>query len=90
MLPVLPELLEGSSILDEVIRAEDAQAVHDVLRALGDRDREIVILRLWMDLTHAEIAHQLGVPVENVRQQFRRTLLVVKAQLKRLEVRNDR
>ena len=57
--------------------AELSQQRRDVLeavRALPDRQRDVVVLRYWMDLGEAEIAETLGIAPGTVKTHARRGL----------------
>jgi RNA polymerase sigma-B factor len=55
-------------------RVENAQTVQWLLSLLDPRDREIVRLRFWEDLTQAEIAGRLGVSQMQVSRRLQRAL----------------
>ncbi len=57
-----------------VLAAEDplADRVHDALAALGNRDREVLLLAEWEGLTPGEIATVLGCPAVTVRGRLHR------------------
>ena len=44
------------------------------LAALGDRDREVVALRYFAELTEAEMAESMGCPVGTVKSRLSRAL----------------
>lgn len=61
--------------------SQDAGSPHDdraallaALRALGPRQRAVVVLRYWLDLTEAETAATLGCSVGTVKSQAARAL----------------
>ena len=68
--------------------AEDAAVSRDqerrVVAALGrlsHRDRELLVLRYWLDLSGPEIAHVLGRPLGTVKSQTSRALATLSTML---------
>jgi RNA polymerase sigma-70 factor (sigma-E family) len=53
---------------------EERQALLDALRALGPRQRAVVVLRYWLDLSEAETAAALNCSVGTVKSQASRAL----------------
>lgn len=62
----------------------DRQAVLDAVRALPDRQREVVVLRYWMELSEAEIAVTLDIAPGTVKTHARRGLDSLAAHLEDL------
>ena len=62
----------------------DRQAVLDAVRALPDRQRDVVVLRYWMDLGEAEIAATLEIAPGTVKTHARRGLDALAAHLEDL------
>ena len=52
---------------DELIDAKEAQAA---LESLPGQQREIVVLRIWADMTWADIAAVLGQPLTTVHRHY--------------------
>ena len=50
---------------------EEAQAVENALRALPSEQREVVALRIWGELTFAEIATALDASINTVASRYR-------------------
>ncbi|MGB3737211.1 MAG: sigma-70 family RNA polymerase sigma factor, partial [Ilumatobacter sp.] len=50
----------------------DALAVRAVLADLPERDREVIVLRYYLDLPVSEIADQLSAPVGTVKSLIHR------------------
>lgn len=50
----------------------DALAVRSVIAELPQRDREVIVLRYYLDLSIAEIAEQLSTPIGTVKSQIHR------------------
>ncbi|MDJ0952072.1 MAG: sigma-70 family RNA polymerase sigma factor [Acidimicrobiia bacterium] len=65
---------------DQVLRTEPDRRVIDALNLLGEADREVVLLRLWEELSTTEIAECLGISDVAVRKRLSRA----RRRLKRL------
>jgi RNA polymerase sigma-70 factor (sigma-E family) len=59
----------GGAVPDPTGRHDDRAAVIAALAALPARQREVVVLRFWLDLTEAQVAGALGCSVGNVKSQ---------------------
>ncbi len=57
---------------------EERQALLDALRALGPRQRAVVVLRYWLDLSEAETAAALNCSVGTVKSQASRALATLR------------
>ncbi len=68
--------LDGPAVVDapddQVLRTEPDRQVVDALNRLGDTDREIVLLRLWEELSIAEIADSVDISEAAVRKRISR------------------
>jgi len=53
---------------------DDRAAVVAALAALPSRQREVVVLRFWLDLTESQVAAVLGCSIGNVKSQSWRAL----------------
>ncbi|MBI3820471.1 MAG: sigma-70 family RNA polymerase sigma factor [Planctomycetes bacterium] len=68
--------------MDAVWRREaDRRAVVEAVGALAEPYRTVVLLRYFEDLTPAEIAERLGVPLETVRTRLKRAILQIREKL---------
>src|SRR4051794_258156 len=56
------------------VLAEDQRAVLDALRSLPDRQRDVLALRFYLDLSEAQIAQTLGIKAGTVKTHVRRGL----------------
>lgn len=59
-------------LLDRVVHDAATRELARALGRLGAKDREILLLFFWADLTYEEIAVALGVPVGTVRSRLSR------------------
>ena len=60
--------------MDTSQASEQARALHECLRALEARHREVVSLAYLRDLSHSELAEQLKLPLGTVKTWIRRGL----------------
>lgn len=60
--------------MDTADASEQAWAVHECLRKLEARQRELVSLAYFRDLSHSELAEQLRLPLGTVKTWVRRAL----------------
>ena len=60
--------------VDSTDASEQASALHDCLRKLEARQREVVMLAYLRDLSHSELAEQLKLPLGTVKTWIRRGL----------------
>lgn len=73
--PDAPMPRDGEPFFDlSVEQAELAVAVDCALRHLPDEQREVVVLRLWGDLTFQQIADTLAAPMNTVAARYRYAL----------------
>lgn len=75
----VPELPELATSADEISRADVRASVAAALRALPPRQRAVVVLRYFADLTEAQAAMALGCSVGTVKSQTARALARLKA-----------
>lgn len=65
----------------EAVLRDDHRAVLHALRALPDRQRDVLALRYWGELSEAEIADTLGIAPGTVKTHTRRALDALAHQL---------
>jgi RNA polymerase sigma-70 factor (ECF subfamily) len=79
------ELGDGSSLADETAGRVDAQSLRRELSAalatLNRGDRDVLLLTAWAELSYAEIAAVLKIPVGTVRSRLNRARRVTRAAL---------
>lgn len=70
------ETLEGDAVdpIDAQSASEHALALHECLRKLDPKHREVVSLAYFRDLSHGELAQQLRLPLGTVKTWVRRGL----------------
>jgi len=64
----------GSAVDDQLLAAEEHGRVLAAVRTLPRRQREVLVLRYWSDLSEADIAATLGVAVGTVKSNASRGL----------------
>jgi RNA polymerase sigma-70 factor (sigma-E family) len=78
----VPERLTGSmperNGMDATLDLSDRSALMAALRALGPRQRAVVVLRYWLDLTETETAATLNCSVGTVKSQASRALATLR------------
>jgi RNA polymerase sigma-70 factor (ECF subfamily) len=57
---------------DGALPEADRMAVHAAVKRLSPGDRELLVGRYWLDLTHRELAHRLGIPVGTAKVRLHR------------------
>ena len=60
--------------IDTTQASEQASALHQCLSALDNKQREVISLAYMRDLSHAELANQLKLPLGTVKTWIRRGL----------------
>jgi RNA polymerase sigma-70 factor, ECF subfamily len=83
------EELEAVSIYDlrqlsaesDAIRVERQQTIREALEKLEDADRQVVVLRIYGELTFQEMAQVLDQPLATVASRYRRALDKLRQQL---------
>jgi RNA polymerase sigma factor (sigma-70 family) len=70
--------LAGSGPADATRQYDDRSALIAALQRLGPRQRAVIVLRYWMDLTEADIAATLDCSVGTVKSQAARALATLR------------
>lgn len=64
------EALEEKQFTDSRYGVTQSDVVQETLEKLGDKDRQILYLYFWKELSQAEIAKRLGIPVGTVKSRL--------------------
>jgi len=73
--------IQVSSAEDHVLAAESAHSVAARLRLLPTRQRQVLVLRYYLDLSEAQIADELGIGRGSVKTHAARGLAALAAHL---------
>jgi RNA polymerase sigma factor (sigma-70 family) len=80
-----PVLTQQETTADDALSRVDSAAAHrDLARALATLakgDREVLLMIAWADLSYAEVAAALGIPVGTVRSRLNRARTRIRAAL---------
>ncbi len=85
-----PHDLSPPSPEDSAVLAEDHRAVIDGLRNLAPRQREVLVLRYWSDLSEAEIARTLDNSPGTVKSTASRALAALEKTMLTISAKEDR
>jgi RNA polymerase sigma-70 factor (sigma-E family) len=72
----------GDAADNALLATEDRRTVMAALRSLPDRQREVLVLRYYLDLSDTEIAHAMGIRGGTVRSTAHRGLTALASILK--------
>jgi RNA polymerase sigma-70 factor (ECF subfamily) len=64
----------GSSIEDAVETGEDFRRLYNLLKTLPEREREVIALRFWGEMTYKEIATRIGMREKSVSSMMSRLI----------------
>lgn len=78
-LSAIPEATRGP--LTRAIRQEHRWLVHEAIEGLGERDRELVLLRALEQHSNAAVAEQLNLDPNTAAQAYRRALIKLREKL---------
>ena len=76
-----PEDLENDARFSYVSDPTDRLVLEAALKALGDEERQVVLLHAVSGLKHREIAQDLGLPLSTVLSRYNRALKKLKRHL---------
>lgn len=82
--PTLDLLADESEPVED---GEDRERVREVLRSLEVELREVVVLRVWHELTFRELGEVLGIPLNTAASRWRRATQEIESRLRRQEAR---
>ncbi|HEY6787095.1 MAG TPA: SigE family RNA polymerase sigma factor [Trebonia sp.] len=71
--------LPDPGVADSAAGSDQRAALLAALARLGPRQRAVIVLRFWMDLSEAETAHVMGCTVGTVKSQASRALATLRA-----------
>ncbi|HEY6792173.1 MAG TPA: SigE family RNA polymerase sigma factor [Trebonia sp.] len=74
----LPGVLPDPGVADSADASDQRAALLAALARLGPRQRAVVVLRFWMDLSDAETARVMGCTVGTVKSQASRALAILR------------
>ncbi len=81
--PAVELLREDATYFDATVaRREDAALVEEALRELPAEQREVLVLRIWGELTFAQIAATVGEPINTVASRHRYALEALRKTMK--------
>ncbi len=82
-----PESISANGCPSERLAVKERiSAVLKVLKKVSKRNREVVILRYFEELSYGEIAQRLGISVDAVDQRLTRARLQLRVHLEALEI----
>jgi RNA polymerase sigma-70 factor (ECF subfamily) len=81
--PAVEVLREDTAFFDATVaQREDAALIEDALRELPAEQREVLVLRIWGELTFAEIAATVGESINTVASRHRYALEALRKAMK--------
>ena len=63
---------------DTIKQQETAQLIDRAIKIMPEKFREVVILKIWSELTFAQIAEALDVPLNTAASRYRYGLEILK------------
>ena len=78
-----PHTLSPPTPEESAILAEEHREVIDALRTLAPRQREVLVLRYWSNLSEAEIAVTLGISPGTVKSTASRALVALERSMQK-------
>lgn len=71
--------------LDLLLATEQSSAIHGALATLDARDRQLLALAFFKEMSHQEIARQTDMPLGTVKSTIRRSMLSLRSALNLVE-----
>jgi len=66
---------EAEPLFDDALEQQERRvAIEAALAILPEKQREVLVMRIWGDLSFPQIAEALGVPVETAASRYRYAL----------------
>lgn len=65
------------------VRSDADERLADALQALAERDRLLVLLRYWEDLSYEQVACRMQIPLGTVKVRLHRAHAILRSQLTR-------
>ena len=81
------QLLVATPAAKRASEGPDAELIDDALRRLPPEQREVVLLRVHMELSFAEVAERTGTPLGTVHSRYRLAMTRLRAALSALAPR---
>lgn len=75
------DLSSDSDLLDKTDQSLRMEVIRQALKELSPREREIIIMRLWLDLSFKEISERLEKQEGAVKMAFKRSLIKLKSKV---------
>jgi len=73
---------DGESFFEPLAEADDRRrAIEAALQRLPIEQREVLVLKIWGELTFDEIARQLGIPLNTAASRYRYALVALRREL---------
>jgi RNA polymerase sigma-70 factor (ECF subfamily) len=74
--------LEGGAFFEPLLEGNDRRAeIETALRCLPFEQREVLVLKIWGELTFEEIARQLDIPANTAASRYRYALASLRKEL---------
>lgn len=82
---LIPEGMHGGDYVDEEETNVDIMDLKEAIRELEDRERQIIVLRYFKDMTQQQIAKVMGISQVQVSRIEKKVLLRMREKMKKVE-----
>ena len=82
---LIPEGMHGGDYVNEEYNNVDIMDLKDAIRELEDRERQIIVLRYFRDMTQQQIAKVLGISQVQVSRIEKKVLVRMRERMKKVE-----
>ena len=82
---LIPEGMHGGDYVDEEETNVDIMDLKEAIRELEDRERQIIVLRYYKDMTQQQIAKVMGISQVQVSRIEKKVLLRMREKMKKVE-----